>query len=202
MNHRESVTSSNRLEAFSDAVFAIVITIMVLGIRPPTGHKFADLTQLRPVLLSYLLSFIYLIIYWNNHHHLLRTLEFPNGWTMWANSNLLFWLSLVPFSTSWLGTSSGAKAPAVLYGISLLMPAIAYALLQYAIIFTHGTKSSLKKALGRDIKGKLSPLLYATAICFAFFAPLISYILFIAVALMWIVPDRRIAKDLHGNHLT
>ena len=200
MNHRVSAILSNRLEAFSDAVFAIIITIMVLGIHPPTGHKFSDLTQLRPVFLSYLLSFIFLIIYWNNHHLLLKTIEFPSAWTMWANSNLLFWLSLVPFSTTWLGTSGGAKAPAVLYGFSLLMPAIAYALLQFAIIKSHGKKSTLKKALGRDIKGKLSPGLYATAIVFAFFAPLVSYILFIAVALMWIIPDRRIASELNAHH--
>lgn len=194
MNQRANGISSNRLEAFSDGVFAIIITIMVLGIRSPTGHKFADLIPLRAVFLSYLLSFIYLIIYWNNHHHLLKTLEISNGWTMWANSNLLFWLSLVPFSTAWLGTSGGAKASTALYGFSLLMPAIAYALLQFAIIKTHGNDSSLKKALGRDIKGKLSPVLYATAIVFAFFVPLISYILYAAVALVWVIPDRRIAS--------
>lgn len=193
MNRQASAISSNRLEAFSDGVFAIIITIMVLGIHAPSGHAFADLTPLRPVFLSYLLSFIYLIIYWNNHHQLLRVIELPNGWTMWANSHLLFWLSLVPFSTAWLGASGGAKAPAALYGFSLLMPAIAYALLQFAIIKTHGHESKLKQALGRDIKGKLSPVLYATAIVIAFFVPLISYILYIAVALMWIIPDRRIA---------
>ena len=140
------------------------------------------------------------MIYWNNHHHSLRTVELPNGWTMWANSHLLFRLSLVPFTTAWLGTSGGAKAPAMLYGVSLLTPAIAYALLQFAIIKTHGSDSHLRKALGRDIKGKLSPILYATAIVFAFFAPLISYILYIAVALMWIVPDRRIASELNAEH--
>ncbi len=174
---------------------------MVLGIHPPTGHNFADLTPLRPVFLSYLLSFIYLIIYWNNHHHLLKTVDLLNGWTMWANSHLLFWLSLIPFSTSWLGSSGGAKAPAALYGFSLLMPAVAYALLQFAIIKSHGKDSTLKKALGRDVKGKLSPLLYATAIGLAFFVPLISYIIYIAVALMWIVPDRRIADELNADHL-
>ena len=119
---------------------------------------------------------------------------------MWANSHLLFWLSLVPFTTAWLGTSGGAKAPAVLYGISLLMPAIAYALLQLAIIKSHGTDSTLKKALGRDVKGKLSPVLYAIAIAFAFFVPLIAYILYVAVALMWIIPDRRIARELNVEH--
>ncbi len=168
---------------------------MVLGIRPPEGHKFADLTQLRPVFLSYLLSFIYLIIYWNNHHHLLKTLEHPNGWTMWANANLLFWLSLIPFSTAWVGTSGGAKAPAALYGFSLLMPAISYSLLQFAIISTHGDDSSLKKALGRDVKGKLSIVFYVVGIVLSFFVAWTSYILYIAVALMWSIPDRRIASD-------
>ena len=173
---------------------------MVLGIHPPVGHRFTDLTQLRPVFLSYLLSFIYLIIYWNNHDYLLKAIELPNGWTMWANAHLLFWLSLVPFSTAWLGTSGGAKAPAVLYGFSLLMPAIAYALLQFAIIKTNGHESKLKQALGRNLKGKLSPALYIIAIVFAFFVPLISYILYVAVALMWIVPDRKIANELSAEH--
>ena len=173
---------------------------MVFGIHPPTGHKFADLTQLRPVFLSYLLSFIYLIIYWNNHHYLLRTVEHLNGWTMWANSNLLFWLSLIPISTTWLGTSGGAKAPAALYGFSLLMPAISYTLLQISIISTHGDDSSLKKALGNDVKGKLSIVFYVIGIILSFFVPLISYILYIAVALMWIVPDRRIASELNADH--
>ena len=191
--------SSNRLEAFSDGVFAIIITIMVLGLRPPTGHKFSDLTQLRAVFLSYLLSFIYLIIYWNNHHHLLKTLEILDGWTMWANAHLLFWISLVPFSTAWLGTSGGAKAPAALYGFSLLMPAIAYTLLQLAIIKTHGENSSLKKALGRDVKGKLSLVFYMAGIVLSFFVPLLSYFLYIAVALMWVIPDRRIANKLNED---
>ncbi len=200
MTHRTSAIPSNRLEAFSDAVFAIIITIMVLGIHAPTGHTFADLTPLRPVFLSYLLSFIYLIGYWNNHHYLLRAIEIPNGWTMWANSNLLFWLSLVPFSTAWLGASGGAKAPAVLYGFSLLMPAFAYALLQFAIIKTNDHESKLKQALGRNIKGILSPILYVIAIVFGFFVPLISYLLYIAVTLMWIIPDRRIARNLNAEH--
>lgn len=196
MTRQESSNSANRLEAFSDAVFAIIITIMVLGLHPPLGHKFADLVELRPVFLSYLLSFIYLMIYWNNHHHLLKTMHTPNGWTMWANSHLLFWLSLVPFTTTWLGESGGTKAPAALYGISLLMAAIAYSILQTAIIRTHGHDTTLRKAIGRDLKGKISPALYLIAIIFAFIAPLVSYLLYIAVALMWIVPDRRIAKEI------
>ena len=198
MAERNSSFASNRLESFSDGVFAILITIMVLSIHTPSGHHFSDLTPLRPVLLSYLLSFIYLMIYWNNHHHLLKSVESPNGWVMWANSNLLFWLSLVPFSTAWLGTSGGSKAPAVIYGISLLLPATAYFLLQLSIVRTSDNGSALKEALGRDLKGKLSPVWYATAIGFAFFAPIISYAIYAAVAVMWIVPDRRISKKLNS----
>jgi uncharacterized membrane protein len=200
MNHKASSASSNRLEAFSDGVFAILITIMVLGLHAPSGRKFSDLTALRPVFLSYLLSFIYLMIYWNNHHHLLRTVEFPSGWTMWANSNLLFWLSLVPFTTNWLGTSGGAKAPAALYGLSLLMPAISYSVLQWAIIKSHDGDSELKRALGRDTKGKVSPLLYATAIGVAFILPLISYILYAVVAVMWFLPDPRVTRAIKSEH--
>ena len=198
MAERNSSFASNRLEAFSDGVFAILITIMVLSIHTPSGHHFSDLTPLRPVLLSYLLSFVYLMIYWNNHHHLLKTVESPNGWVMWANSSLLFWLSLVPFSTAWLGTSGGAKAPAVIYGVSLLLPAIAYYLLQLSIVKTSESGSTLKSALGRDLKGKLSPVWYATAIGFAFFAPFVSYAIYAAVAVLWIVPDRRISKKLNS----
>ena len=198
MAERNSSFASNRLEAFSDGVFAILITIMVLSIHTPSGHHFSDLTPLRPVLLSYLLSFVYLMIYWNNHHHLLKTVESPNGWVMWANSSLLFWLSLVPFSTAWLGTSGGAKAPAVIYGVSLLLPAIAYYLLQLSIVKTSESGSTLKSALGRDLKGKLSPVWYATAIGFAFFAPFVSYAIYAAVAVLWIVPDRRITKKLNS----
>ncbi len=198
MAERNSSFASNRLEAFSDGVFAILITIMVLSIHTPSGHHFSDLTPLRPVLLSYLLSFVYLMIYWNNHHHLLKTVESPNGWVMWANSSLLFWLSLVPFSTAWLGTSGGAKAPAVIYGVSLLLPAIAYYLLQLSIVKTSESGSTLKSALGRDLKGKLSPVWYATAIGFAFFAPFVSYAIYAAVAVLWIVPDRRISRKLNS----
>ena len=198
MAERNFTFASNRLEAFSDGVFAILITIMVLSIHTPSGHHFSDLTPLRPVLLSYLLSFVYLMIYWNNHHHLLKTVESPNGWVMWANSSLLFWLSLVPFSTAWLGTSGGAKAPAVIYGVSLLLPAIAYYLLQLSIVKTSESGSTLKSALGRDLKGKLSPVWYATAIGFAFFAPFVSYAIYAAVAVLWIVPDRRISRKLNS----
>ena len=196
MTRQEGPNSTSRLEAFSDGVFAIIITIMVLGLRPPSGHKFSDLVQLRPIFLSYLLSFIFIMIYWNNHHHLLKTMHSANGWTMWANAHLLFWLSIVPFTTAWLGQSGGAKAPAALYGISLFLAGIAYWILQTALIQTHGHESALQKAIGRDLKGKLSLFLNFIAIIFAFVAPLISYLLYIAVALMWIVPDRRIAQEI------
>ena len=200
MSHRASSTPSNRLEAFSDGVFAIIITIMVLGIHTPTGHHFSDLTQLRPVFLSYLMSFVYVIIYWNNHHYLLKTLERPSGLTMWANSNLLFWLSLVPLSTNWVGTSVGAKAPAAVYGFTLLMPAISYTLLQIAIIGTHGEDSTLKRALGSDVKGKISLVCYIAGIGISFLTPIISYALYAAVAIMWVIPDRRIIGELDEDH--
>lgn len=146
------------------------------------------------------MSFTYLIIYWNNHHHLLKTVEFPHGWIMWANAHLLFWLSLVPFATGWLAQSGGAKVPTATYGVALLMPAIAYTLLQLAITKTHGDDSHLKRALGRDIKGKISPLLYIFAIGFAFVLPLISDFLYATVALIWIIPDRRIVGELKTSH--
>ena len=200
MSHRAASIPSNRLEAFSDGVFAIIITIMVLGIHTPAGHHFSDLTQLRPVFLSYLMSFVYVIIYWNNHHYLLKTLERPSGLTMWANSNLLFWLSLVPLSTNWVGTSVGAKAPAAVYGFTLLMPAISYTLLQIAIIGTHGEDSTLKRALGSDVKGKISLVCYIAGIGISFLTPIISYALYAAVAIMWVIPDRRIIGELDEDH--
>lgn len=196
MTSNEHTFTSSRIEAFSDGVFAIIITIMVLELRPPEGNTLADLAALWPEFLSYLLSFVFLIIYWNNHHHLLRTMQFPSGSIMWANAHLLLWLSLIPFGTAWLGGSGGATDPTALYGVLLLMPAIAYFLLQKAIIATHGTDSVLAKALGRDFKGKLSPLLYVVAIIFAFLTPIVSYFIFIGVALLWIIPDRRIVRAI------
>lgn len=196
MTTNEHTFTSNRLEAFSDGVLAIIITIMVLELRPPEGHRLADLTALWPEFLSYLLSFIFLIIYWNNHHHLLRTLESPNGRVMWANSHLLLWLSLIPFGTAWLGESHGATYPTALYGFLLLMPAVAYFLLQRAIIATQDADSVLAKALGSDFKGKISPLLCVLAIMFAFLLPIVSYLLFAGVAMLWVVPDRRIVQAI------
>lgn len=196
MTANEHTFTSNRLETFSDGVFAIIITIMVLELRPPEGNTLAELTALWPEFLSYLLSFVFLIIYWNNHHHLMRTLESPNGKVMWANSHLLLWLSLIPFGTAWLGGSGGATYPTALYGFLLLMPAIAYFLLQKAIIATHDTDSVLAKALGSDFKGKISPLLCVLAIIFAFVIPMVSYLLFAGVAMLWVVPDRRIVQAI------
>lgn len=196
MTANEHTFSSSRIEAFSDGAFAIIITIMVLELRPPEGNTLADLTALWPEFLSYLLSFVFLIIYWNNHHHLLRTMQFPSGSIMWANSHLLLWLSLIPFGTAWLGGSGGATYPTALYGVLLLMPAIAYLLLQKAIIATHGTDSVLAKALGSDRKGKLSGLLYVVAIIFAFLTPIVSYFIFTGVAMLWIIPDRRIVRAI------
>ncbi len=196
MTTNEHTFSSNRIEAFSDGVFAIIITIMVLELRPPEGHQLADLTELWPKFLSYLLSFVFLIIYWNNHHHLMRTLESPNGRVMWANSHLLLWLSLLPFGTAWLGESHGATYPTALYGFLQLMPSVAYFLLQKSIIGTQDADSVLAKALGSDFKGKISPLLCVLAIIFAFLLPMVSYLLFASLAMMWVVPDRRIVREI------
>jgi uncharacterized membrane protein len=194
----ESNSLPPRLELFSDAVFAIIITIMVLELRPPTGYEFGDLYYLAPIFLSYILSFVYLIIYWNNHHHLLRVMDRPTGAIMWSNAHLLFWLSLVPFTTAWLGESHGASAPAILYGIVLLGAACAYFILQKNIIRRCSPDSALAIAIGKDIKGIISIALYALAVVLAFFIPLVSYILFGAVAIMWMVPDKRTEKAIQG----
>lgn len=200
MNVSESSSLPPRLELFSDAVFAIIITIMVLELRPPAGHEFRDLQFLVPVLGSYILSFLYLIIYWNNHHHLLKAMVRPTAAIMWSNAHLLFWLSLVPFTTDWLGESHGTPAPAVLYGVVLLGAACAYVILQNNIIKACSKDSVLAKAIGKDVKGKISMALYAVAVIFAFRIPISSYILFAVVALMWIVPDRRIEVALQEHY--
>ncbi len=186
----------NRLEAFSDGVLAIIITIMVLEMKVPHGTGAEDLRPLLPVLLSYLLSFIYIGIYWNNHHHLLHAVRHVSGSIMWANLHLLFWLSLVPFVTAWIGEHHDAHIPAVAYGTVLLMAAVAYWLLQKAIIAADGRDSLLAKAIGRDLKGNISPVLYLIAIAAAFHEPWISDAIYAGVALMWLVPDRRIEKIL------
>ena len=181
-----------RLTAFSDGVLAIIITIMVLEIQVPRGADFAALRPLLPVLGSYALSFIYIGIYWNNHHHLFSAAERINGTVMWANIHLLFWLSLVPLATEWAGRHPFAPAPTAVYGGLLLMASLAYWLLQSALLKMQGANSLLGAALGRDLKGKLSPVLYTLAIALAFVSPFLSAGLYIAVALMWLVPDRRI----------
>jgi uncharacterized membrane protein len=186
----------DRLAAFSDGVLAIIITIMVLELKPPQGSDWSVLAGLGPNFLSYVLSFVYVAIYWNNHHHLLHTVHRVNGLILWANSHLLFWLSLVPVTTTWLGGNFLAPVPTAVYGASLLMPAIAYYLLQKAIMGREGTHSVLANALGSDIKGKISPMLYALAIVIAFITPWISVAIYVLVAVMWLIPDRRIERAL------
>lgn len=184
----------NRLEAFSDGVLAIIITVMVLELRVPHDSDLAALKPLLPVFLTYLLSFIYLGIYWNNHHHLLKAASKVTGGIMWANLHLLFWLSLFPFVTGWMGANHFTTAPTALYGAVMLLAAIAYYLLQSLIIADQGCDSKLAASIGRDLKGKASLVLYAIAIVASFFRPWISGCIYVIVALMWLVPDRRIAR--------
>jgi uncharacterized membrane protein len=186
----------DRLTAFSDGVIAIIITIMVLDLKVPQGTDLKALTGQTPVFLSYVLSFIYIAIYWNNHHHLLHTVVRVSGPILWANNNLLFWLSLVPFTTGWMGENHFAQLPTAIYGLSLLMPGIAWPLLQRAIILKHGATSVLAKALGSDLKGKITPFLYVAAIALAFVTPWISIAIYILVAAIWLIPDRRIEHAL------
>jgi uncharacterized membrane protein len=186
----------SRLEAFSDGVIAIIITIMVLELKVPHGDNIDALISLIPVFLSYALSFIYVGIYWNNHHHMLHTCHKITGSILWANLHLLFWLSLFPFATAWMGENHFAAVPTAVYGIVLLMAAIAYLILQQFIIASQGANSLLKKAVGSDFKGKLSPLLYLIAIVLSFWSQWFSQGLYILVALIWLVPDRRIEKAL------
>jgi uncharacterized membrane protein len=185
---------TSRLEAFSDGVLAILITIMVLELKVPHGATPADLQPLWPVFLSYVLSFVYLGIYWNNHHHMLHAATRVTGGVLWANLHLLFWLSLLPFATGWLGENQFAALPAALYGGVLLMAALAYWWLQQRIIAVQGRDSLLRRAVGNDWKGKLSPLFYLVAIPAAFWNTGVSLALYVAVALLWLVPDRRIEQ--------
>ena len=186
--------TKNRLEAFSDGVIAILITIMVLGLTVPHGDKLGDLWALRYVFISYVLSFVYLAIYWNNHHHMLYVTGRVTGGVLWANMHLLFWLSLVPFATGWMGEGGFASTPTAVYGVVLLMAAIAYYILQRAIIRSQGERSLLAEAVGRDLKGKASPILYAAAIPMALVQPWVAYGVYVFVALMWVVPDTRIER--------
>jgi uncharacterized membrane protein len=185
-----------RLEAFSDGVIAIIITIMVLEMKVPHGDRLQDLEPLLPVFLSYLLSFVYVGIYWNNHHHMLHVCSVVTGAMLWANLHLLFWLSLFPFATGWMGENHFTAAPTMLYGVVLLMAAIAYYLLQQTIIHAQGESSLLKKAIGSDWKGKLSPVLYLIGIVAAWRSPWMSQAVYVAAALIWLIPDRRIESVL------
>ena len=188
--------TKNRLEAFSDGVLAIIITIMVLELKVPHDVHLSALEPILPVFLSYVLSFTYIGIYWNNHHHLLHTIKRVSGGILWANLHLLFWLSLFPFATAWIGENYVAPIPTALYGVVLLMAAIAYYILQRAILARHGRDSLLGRAIGPDWKGKTSPLLYASAIPLSFLNPWIANALYVFVALLWLVPDRRIERAL------
>jgi uncharacterized membrane protein len=185
-----------RLEAFSDGVLAIIITIMVLEIKVPHGDALNDLRPLLPVFLSYILSFVYVGIYWNNHHHMLHASTTVTGAMLWANLHLLFWLSLFPFATGWMGENHFARVPTALYGVVLLMAAMAYYLLERAIIRAQGPESILKKAVGRDLKGKLSPVLYVLAIVATLISTWIAEAIYVAVAMIWLIPDRRIENVL------
>jgi uncharacterized membrane protein len=188
--------SKGRLEAFSDGVIAIIITIMVLELAPPAGSDLSALRPLLPKFLGYILSFIYVGIYWNNHHHLFQAVRQVNGRVLWANLHLLFWLSLVPFVTAWMGQNALAAWPVAFYGLVLLMAAIAYNLMTITLLPLHEADSPLATALGRDIKGKASVIAYIVALPLAFLWPWASYGLFVIVALVWLVPDRRIEKTL------
>jgi len=191
--------NNSRLEAFSDGVIAIIITIMVLELKVPHGATLEALTPLIPNFLSYVLSFIYVGIYWNNHHHLLHTCELVTGPILWANLHLLFWLSLFPVTTAWIGENHMAAAPSVLYGVVLLMAAIAYWVLQQVIVAAQGPDSLLKKALGTDWKGKASPVLYLAGVAAAFYSPRMAQCVYVLVALLWLIPDRRIEHELLRN---
>jgi uncharacterized membrane protein len=186
----------DRLTAFSDGVIAILITIMVLELKVPHGAGWDSLSEVWPSFVSYVLSFVYLAIYWNNHHHMLHTVTRVDGLILWANSDLLFWLSLIPVSTAWLGENFLAPIPTAVYGGILFMPAIAYYLLQRAIIHRQGAHSLLARAIGGDFKGKISPVLYLSGIGLAFVNPWASVAVYVLVAIIWLVPDRRIERIL------
>lgn len=189
----------NRLEAFSDGVLAIIITIMVLELKVPHHADLAALQPLLPSFLSYVLSFIYVGIYWNNHHHMLHAAKHVSGAVLWANLNLLFWLSLFPFATGWMGENHFAALPSAIYGFVLLMAAISYYLLQQSVIAADGPGSLLKQAIGSDWKGKASPVLYLTAMAVAFWIPAVAQAIYVAVALIWLIPDQRIERAINST---
>ena len=192
--------STGRLEAFSDGVIAIIITIMVLEMKVPHGGHVEDLVPLVPTFFSYVLSFFYVGIYWNNHHHMLHACTAVTGGILWANLHLLFWLSLFPFTTGWMGENHFTAMPTALYGLVLLLAAIAYLLLQHTIIRAQGQDSVLKKAIGSDWKGSLSPVLYVIAIVATLRSPWVAQVILVIAALIWLIPDRRIEKSLAASH--
>jgi len=191
--------SRDRLEAFSDAVLAVVITIMVLNLRPPEGHDFSDLRPLLPKLAIYLLSFVFVAIYWNNHHHLFQVVSRVSGAVLWANAHLLFWLSLTPVAAAWLGPHLGDSAPTAVYGVVLIGSAAAYSILTRSLLAVHAADSPLARAIGRDTKGKLSLVAYAVAIAISPVAAWVSLGIYFAVAAAWLVPDRRMERVLENG---
>lgn len=194
--------SQGRLEAFSDGVLAIIITIMVLELKAPHEASLDALAPMVPQFLSYLLSFVFIAIYWNNHHHLWQAVRSVNGAVLWANMHLLFWLSLIPFVTSWMGQTHFAGLPVLMYGVVLLMAAIAYYILTRVLVALHGSDSSLAMAMGRDVKGKASVLFYVTGIMLGLWDPRSACVLYVIVAVMWLAPDRRIEAALKGSSET
>ncbi len=190
-----------RIEAFSDGVIAIIITIMVLELKVPHGASIEALQPLFPVFISYILSFTFIAIYWNNHHHLFQAVEKVNGNILWANMHLLFWLTLIPFVTAWMGENGFAGWPVALYGLDLLFSGIAYYILSLTIVAYHGKSSTIAMALGSDAKGKLSLVIYAIAVPLSFAQSWVSFALYVTVAIMWLIPDKRIEKTLFKNNL-
>jgi uncharacterized membrane protein len=189
----------DRLTAFTDGVLAVIITIMVLEMKAPHGTSLDDLFALWPVFMSYVLSFIYVAIYWNNHHHFFQIVEAVDGAILWANMHLLFWLSIVPFATAWMGENDFAPIPTALYGVALLMSAISWYILQTAIIRHQGSDSPLQAAIGRDIKGKISPFIYSAGIATAFVSTTASGLFYFGAALIWLIPDRRVESTFRRN---
>ncbi|MBS1752881.1 MAG: TMEM175 family protein [Ferruginibacter sp.] len=188
-----------RIEAFSDGVLAIIITIMVLELKVPHSENLQDLKPLIPVIISYVLSFIYIGIYWNNHHHMMQIVKKVNGSILWLNMHLLFWLSLIPFATAWMGENHFSKWPVILYGFILLMAAIAYYFLAHCLISFHGKESTLAAAIGKDKKGVISVIMYITGIILAFINSWFGFLIYVLVAFMWFIPDKRIEKKLDNN---
>jgi uncharacterized membrane protein len=189
---------SERLSAFVDAVIAVVITIMVLDLRPPAHPDFRSLAEAAPTFLSYVLSFVYVAIYWNNHHHFFALVKRVNGAVLWANLHLVFWLSLIPFATAWLGAHPASLAPTVVYGADLLAAALAWALMQRVIIRYQGADSVLARAVGSDIKGRISPVIYLSGIVLAFVTPIAADACYVLAALLWLIPDRRVERAVMG----